>query len=648
MSGPSSDEELKRQIREELGRTPVPAPSAAKTQAERDEEMNKQIQAELRPPPQTHPAPKSQAERDEETKRQIQAELKQPPQQKPPPSPADKDTELKSQIQAELKRSPETALSQSQTERDAAIKPQIREQMSSGSAVISAPQVPEEDNNASEPTNRRSRTDGTRRTRRNQEEADDAMKAEIRNSRNNGRGAVGHSRMNLEPGASSTAVVGDNVNPITMTSVERAERQPSVVQEETTSEINLASPPGSSKSIGMDKERPEPLPEGQQVGAVAVATRAYGGLPAWIRQNAQNNRGAVSNRASDLPPEMRTTTDQSNLPPEMRTTIDQSNLPPEMRAVVDDQSNVPPEMRAVVDDQSNVPPEMRISIDGSPGADPSVPSAEVTPANKTETDAENGKGIWFWLCVLVSVVAAAVVSIAVGVTSGGGNSNVVTKAPTASPTQSPTLFTVPDCGFESIDPNLENMDAETRERYNDLVVTLVPSLVPGYSEPIKAADYCSAAHLAVVWLANDDMDSKYPQNVLENRFLLAFLYVDWEGYSWKNTTGWLTDSSECDWYGISCGVDRSMDELDLIGAMEEIQEPLTIPSEIGQFPDLRKCAYEQWKSVYLVVQILIVSPTFVGSLKLRNNGLEGSVPSTLRNLSNLGMFHQPPSSSVFI
>jgi hypothetical protein len=226
-----------------------------------------------------------------------------------------------------------------------------------------------------------------------------------------------------------------------------------------------------------------------------------------------------------------------------------------------------------------------------------VPTAEVIPANKTATETTGGRHIWICLCVLVLVGGA--VGVALGLTGGGdADDDISTVTPTDSPTQSPTLFVVPECsGFEKIDPDIENLDEKTFALYTDLLLPLVQELVPDYSEPMKAQEYCSAAHLALVWLANDSLDSDYPQKVLKNRFLLAFLFVEWEGYSWRgNGTGWLSESPECDWYGISCDEFGSIHELDITSQSDNRNrpDPLTIPSEIGHFTDLSKLAAIHW------------------------------------------------------
>jgi hypothetical protein len=189
-----------------------------------------------------------------------------------------------------------------------------------------------------------------------------------------------------------------------------------------------------------------------------------------------------------------------------------------------------------------------ITRENQPVMDASVPTAEVTPATKERaTETTGGRHVWICLCVLVLVVGAAV-GVAFGLTGGGDGGD------DGSPVASKNLTDFECSGFESIDPDIESMDESTFARYTDLLLTLVPKLLPDYSEPMKGREYCSAAHLALVWLASDDLDSGYPQQVLENRFLLAIFFVKSNGYSWSNysKTGWLSESPECGWTRIQC------------------------------------------------------------------------------------------------
>jgi hypothetical protein len=157
------------------------------------------------------------------------------------------------------------------------------------------------------------------------------------------------------------------------------------------------------------------------------------------------------------------------------------------------------------------------------------------------------------------------------------------------------------------------MAEETLDRFNDLMENLVVQrLLLDYSGPSIADEYCSSLHRALVWLANDQLSSQYTK-VAENRFLLAFHFIAWKGEMWlqSKSTKWLTDTSECDWHGVSCDDNGAIFELSLQELQNDTDLGVHIPSEIGLLTDLR-------------------------SLKLNKNEFNGELPSTLGDLTNLG------------
>jgi hypothetical protein len=242
-----------------------------------------------------------------------------------------------------------------------------------------------------------------------------------------------------------------------------------------------------------------------------------------------------------------------------------------------------------------VAPEMRTNNDvpsgqeSTPAPDPEVPTADVTPADISSSETKGKRRIWVYLGVILLVIGAAV-GVAVGVTAGGddGSSGSPQQILEDSPSPSPTII-VPECpGFEStIDPDIDALDEIARGRYQDFVDSLVPQFFPDYSTPRSAEEYCSAPHLALIWLANDDLQALYSKEEMEIRFLLAFLFVEWKGNFWKNRTGWLNETSVCLWAGVSCDESGDIAELNLSGKLSFAHDPYYIPTEIGFLTDLR-------------------------------------------------------------
>jgi hypothetical protein len=251
------------------------------------------------------------------------------------------------------------------------------------------------------------------RRAKNNETQDDELKAQIRAT------AAASQAANRDEQFTELSVlqddgsrVGDNVDPDSLRSVSV---NPSRIRSESTtlrsgqgSERSMRDPSVRSiysgtrtTSVSTVKEGPSEIPNGQQVGAVAVQERAYGHLPAWHRNQT---------------PTRQTGQDQSNIPPEMR--IDQSS---EM-LVVEDQSNIPPEMR-LVQDQSHIPPEMR-SVDFSVGLSVDLDDPEDTPEQENGAaytdESKEGTAIK-WKCIYLALgllVIGAIGGVVVGLTSG--------------------------------------------------------------------------------------------------------------------------------------------------------------------------------------------------------------------------------------
>ena len=120
-----------------------------------------------------------------------------------------------------------------------------------------------------------------------------------------------------------------------------------------------------------------------------------------------------------------------------------------------------------------------------------------------------------------------------------------------------------------------------------------------------------------------------PISSVEREALVA-LYNLAGGANWKNNTGWMgVAGTECDWFGITC----TNDSVTLISLSSNGLSG-SIPSELGNLTNLTR--------LYLIANNLNGSiPPEVGNLTkltwlfLNSNSLSGSIPSELDNLSNL-------------
>jgi DNA-binding SARP family transcriptional activator/Leucine-rich repeat (LRR) protein len=149
-----------------------------------------------------------------------------------------------------------------------------------------------------------------------------------------------------------------------------------------------------------------------------------------------------------------------------------------------------------------------------------------------------------------------------------------------------------------------------------LFLVLGLDLLPGFLEPSSnqiPTDFCA-----------DQTD--IPETECQ---LLVTLYNATGGADWKDSSGWLSDSTPCDWFGVTCGggavVELSLLDNNLDGL---------IPSELG---DLRRLAYLDLYGNQLSgsVPVELGNLADLTVLDLSYNQLSGSIPRELGSLNNL-------------
>lgn len=153
-----------------------------------------------------------------------------------------------------------------------------------------------------------------------------------------------------------------------------------------------------------------------------------------------------------------------------------------------------------------------------------------------EIEKEEKKKYTKWFCGAVAVLVIAIVAVAVPLTlkfAKGGSVNkynVVTYDPTSMPSDVPS--SVPSSMPSSV-------------RFTEIVDKLTPLSGDAVREP------GSPQYYAAMWMADDDpmrMELDHPG--FEQRYIIAMFYYATDGNNWKERNGWLTGTSECEWFGI--------------------------------------------------------------------------------------------------
>lgn len=157
-------------------------------------------------------------------------------------------------------------------------------------------------------------------------------------------------------------------------------------------------------------------------------------------------------------------------------------------------------------------------------------------------------------------------------------------------------------------------------------------------------DPASPQFQAHSWLVNDDDLYICPNSKnLQQRYILAVIFYATDGMGWnqcfrgdhncRSETGqepYLSNSSECDWFGSKCNSDGMITEVDL----EDNNLIDNVPLEVTQLPQLRDLilANNDLEGNFPAVNF---TSTNINIIDLEKNMLEGAIPTNMFGLRDL-------------
>jgi hypothetical protein len=105
------------------------------------------------------------------------------------------------------------------------------------------------------------------------------------------------------------------------------------------------------------------------------------------------------------------------------------------------------------------------------------------------------------------------------------------------------------------------LSEDVRVRYQSLVESVMPSVVPDFDETISS---CSPSNQALVWLSTGiNNGGEAEEFVRTQRYSLAFFYIEQGGTDWRDNSGWLSGINVCSWDRVTCDENRKITVLDL-------------------------------------------------------------------------------------
>jgi len=155
------------------------------------------------------------------------------------------------------------------------------------------------------------------------------------------------------------------------------------------------------------------------------------------------------------------------------------------------------------------------------------------------------------VCCLVVVIVAIAVPTTLKLAFAGRREVIVVI--TEEPTSTPSLM-----------PSLSPSSAPSTVRYTEVIDKLsqdriVPGLVTAEGKAVLAplssredlTKEGSPQNLAARWISDGDgMMMELTDPGFEQRYVMALFYYATDGSLWINSNGWLSEDSECFWYGI--------------------------------------------------------------------------------------------------
>lgn len=102
---------------------------------------------------------------------------------------------------------------------------------------------------------------------------------------------------------------------------------------------------------------------------------------------------------------------------------------------------------------------------------------------------------------------------------------------------------------------------DIRQRYESLLDNFVPDVLPDFNESI---DSCDPSNQALIWLSSGTNNAGEAEPfVRQERFALAYFYLDQAGLAWADNLGWLSEQDACQWDRVTCDQDGRVVGLDV-------------------------------------------------------------------------------------
>lgn len=261
---------------------------------------------------------------------------------------------------------------------------------------------------------------------------------------------------------------------------------------------------------------------------------------------------------------------------------------------------------------------------------------------------EQKRCLWYLsLCFFLVMVPAAVACIVVFVVDPFDQQSESSPAgPAEAPTTSPTMAVddkeqskapTPTGSFIPAPSPGQDPSSPSPPIDEDLLVEFLSRI--SSDDGAALSDPTSPQYAAMQWLRSSANSGIYKDSTFIQRYSLATLYFATGGEQWSDSTAWLTNTSECEWYTSSdlsriCDLEDNLVELSLRtnGLVGSLPAELNLLSNsLSKF----SLFVQSLVGNFLVLTDMKQKRTSSASLQLDGNKLTGQLPSELSALWNL-------------
>jgi hypothetical protein len=295
---------------------------------------------------------------------------------------------------------------------------------------------------------------------------------------------------------------------------------------------------------------------------------------------------------------------------------------------------------------------------------PSVVLVDAEPLSQIRERQRPVRSASFWILICLVVVASSAIAAGVGVYCGSGKCNTSSgpssmssnggnslESPQQPPTISPPIMIPPSPTFPPT--SLPISTSELLITFINNITLSGRNLTMTGTTPEDAALQWMVDSDVALWtiplLTLDSTTSNSLNSRVSQRYALLTMWFQQTNQSkWIGTSGWLTDSDECNWFGITCESTKLLNAVSIVDFYDENTLTSnnyvgTLSADLGLITSIRSIDFKH-NNLMGTLPESIGRWTLMESFHVYNNSLTGTLPQSIEQWTNVLEFY--PSTNA--